>query len=66
MRAQLRATQARKVELTDIALANAAKKQCLDQSLSRLRGELISTMSIEELSEFRKETMYVSTGAYLC
>lgn len=54
---QLRATQGRKVELTEIALANAAKKQSLDQSLSRLRGELISTMSIEELSEFRKETM---------
>merc|ERR1712224_652564 len=59
VRNQLRADQTRKVELTESVSANLAKKQRLSESLARLRGDLITTMSIEELSEFRKETMGV-------
>ena len=54
---QMRTNQVKKVELTERVSSNAVKKQRLSESLFRIRGDLISTMSIEELSEFRKETM---------
>ena len=54
---QMRTNQAKQAELTERVSSNAVKKQRLSESLFRIRGDLISTMSIEELSEFRKETM---------
>ena len=54
---QMRTNQVKKAELTEKVSSNAVKKQRLSESLFRIRGDLISTMSIEELSEFRKETM---------